>query len=266
MAHPINSTPNNSIETSFLALRRIVRDHGRDVMRKLFDDHVTGLFTKKIVKSCFLCCSEKELTKEHVLPRWVFDNNVDYRFTSDVNQLSQSYMKATLPACFRCNNELLNRIEQYIQKTLLEVDLKKRYYSPAEWGNIIRWLEIIDFKFQVWNISTKFLKHKQSAYIPDFADFSIAFMRDPSVRSITSKARLSLRRMRKKDKRGRFKSLIVGKTKGKTFHYFHTSGQFMHLEIPVNNKFFFYFFEKEHKTDKSAQRESMNIMKQAYNL
>jgi hypothetical protein len=156
---------------------------------------------------------------------------------------------------------LLNNVEKYIQKTLSEVNLKTRYYSEDEWENVIRWLEIIDYKFQVWDLRCNFVRHKKSHYIPDFADFSIAFMRDLSVRSVTTKTRLALKRVGTKDKRGRANSLIVGRTIKKTFHYFHTSGQFMHLELPTYNKGFFYFFEKEFKSDKITLKEAQEIYK-----
>jgi len=255
-----------SIDKTFLELRKIVRTHGKYVMSKLFDDYVTGLITKKRIPSCILCGTEENITKEHILPKWVFESDSKHFFISDVNQLSQHYIRATLPACRSCNTNLLNSIERYIQKTLSQVDLKSQYYSSEEWENIIRWLEIIDYKFQVWDITTNFLKHKKSHYIPDLADFSIAFMRDLSVRSVTSKTRLSLKRLGTKNKKDRANSLIVGKTIKKTFHYFHTSGQFIHLELPTYNKAFFYFVEKKHKSDKAALKEAMKIIKSAYNL
>ena len=254
------------IDQSFLELRKIVRTRGKYVMGKLFDDYLTGLITKKRIPSCFLCGVEKNITKEHILPKWVFQGDSKHFFTTDVNQLNQHYIRATLPACNRCNSELLNSIERYIQKTLSEVDLKNRYYSANEWENIIRWLEIIDYKFQIWDIMTDFLKHKKSHYMPDLADFSIAFMRDFAVRSVTSKTRLALKRIGTKSKTHRANSLIVGKTKKKTFHYFHTLGQFMHLELPTYNKGFFYFFAKQHKSDKAALKEAIKIIKFAYNL
>ena len=253
-----------TVEEKFLKLRIIARKHGKHVMNKLFDDYVTGLFTNKIITSCILCGAEENLTKEHVLPKWVFESNAKHSFTTDINQLSQTYISATLPACRNCNSDLLNSIERYIQKTLSQVDLEKRYYSPEEWENIIRWLEIIDFKFQVWDITTKFLAHKKAGYIPALADFSIAFMRDMSIRSVTSKSRLALKRIATKDKGKRLNSLIVGRTIKKTFHYFHKSGQFIHLEIPTYNKAFFYFYEKEFKTDKTAKKEAMKIINSVY--
>lgn len=253
-----------TVDDKFLDLRRIARKHGKYVMNKLFDDYVTGLITKKIVPSCILCGSEDNLTREHILPKWVFESNAKHFFTTDVNQLPQTYISATLPACRRCNSDLLNSIEQYIQKTLSQVDLQKRYYSSEEWENIIRWLEIIDFKFQVLDIVKKFVAHKKAGYIPALSDFSIAFMRDMSVRSVTSKCRMALKRIATKNKSKRAGSLIVGRTIKKTFHYFHTSGQFIHLELPTYNKGFFYFYEKEFKDDRTTEKEAMKIIRSVY--
>lgn len=253
-----------TVDDKFLRLRLIARKHGKYVMNKLVDDYVTGLVTKKIIPSCILCGVEEDLTKEHVLPKWVFQSNAKHFFTTDVNQLSKAYIRATLPACRNCNSVLLNSIEQYIQKTLSQVDLQKRYYTPEEWENIIRWLEIIDFKFQVLDITSKFVAHKKAGYIPALADFSIAFMRDMSVQSVTSKCRLALKRIATKDKSKRSNSLIVGRTIKKTFHYFHTSGQFLHLEIPTYDKAFFYFYEKEFKNDRTTKKEAIKIIKSVY--
>lgn len=255
-----------AIDSTFRELRRTVRSHGVYVMGKLFDDHLTGLITKKIIPSCFLCGSEMNITKEHVLPKWVFEGSDKHSFVSDINQLSQNYIRATVPACGRCNSELLNGIERYIQDTLATVDLQTRYYTAEEWDNVIRWLEIIDLKFQIWDIMTKFRAHKKVGFVPALADFSIAMTRDLSVRSVTSKARLSLKRVGIKDKSDRANELIVGRTIKKTFHYFHTSGKFMHLELPTYNKGFFYFFTGQHKNDRATLREAKKIIKWAYGV
>lgn len=255
-----------TIDENFLKLRGIVRRHGKFVMRKLFDDYLTGPLTKKIIPSCILCGTEQNITKEHVLPKWVFESNAKHSFTTDVNELSRSYINSTLPACKSCNSILLNGIEKYIQKSLSEVDLINRYYTAEEWDNVIRWLEILDFKFQVLDITTKFRAHKTAGYIPALADLSIAFMRDMSIRLVTSKARLALKRMGTKNKSTRANSLVVGRTIKKTFHYFHKSGQFIHLELPTYNKGFFYFYEKEYKKDKAALKEAKKIIKEVYGV
>ncbi len=252
------------IDSKLLTLRALIRNHGKYVMNKLFDDYVTGPVTKIIVPSCIFCGTENNLTREHVLPKWVFESNPKRSFTIITNQLSQFYVKATLPACRHCNSNLLNSIEKFIQKTLSEVDLKERYYSDEEWETIIRWLEIIDFKFQVFDITQKFIRHKKTEYIPALADLSVAYMRERSIRPVTSKCRLALKRIATKHKDDRLDALIVGRTIKKSFHFFHTSGQFIHLEIPSYNKMFFYFYEKQFKSDKAALKEAKRIIKIVY--
>jgi len=253
-----------SLEDTLLQLRLTARKNGKYVMNKLFDDYFTGHYNKEINSHCILCGSESNLTKEHVLPKWVFENNPKRTFTTDVNKLSQKYIRTTLPMCSTCNSKVLNTLEIYIQKTLEEVDLKTKYYSSENWENIIRWLETIDFKFQLMDITTKFRAHKEAGYIPFLADLSISEMRDFSIRTIKSKARLSLKRISTKNKSNKVNSLIVGTTKIKTFNYFHKSGQFIHLEIPKYNKAFFYFFERDFKNDEYAKKEAMKIIKSVY--
>lgn len=255
------------IDEYLLRLRVIMRNKGKHVMNKLFDDYITGSIEKNIIPSCIICGSEENITKEHVLPKWVFESSSKYSFRTIINQLSQPFIRTTVPACQVCNSELLNSLERYIQKTLAHVDLKKRHYSQDEWENIIRWLEIIDYKFQVSDISTKFVVRKGSKFIPEFSEFSIAFIRDFfSVREVTAKCRLSQRRIAIKNKKKRCNYLIVGKTIEKTFHYFHKSGHFIYLEIPVYNKMFFYFYEKEFKSSKAAMREAKKIIKSVYGI
>ncbi len=251
-------------DNTLLQLRLIARKKGKYVMNKLFNDYLTGHFDKKRTISCILCGSESNLTKEHVLPKWVFENDPNRTFTTDVNQLNQKYIGTTLPMCSTCNTEILNTLELYIQRTISKVDLKTEFYSSENWDNIIRWLETIDFKFQLIDITTKFKAHKEAGYIPFLSDFSIAEMRDSSIRTIKSKARLSLKRISTKNKSVRANSLIVGTTKVKTFNYFHKSGQFIHLEIPKYNKVFFYFFEREFEDDEQTKKEAMKIIKSVY--
>jgi hypothetical protein len=69
-----------TIEEKFLKLRKTVRMHGKYITAKLFDNYVTGPVTKKIIPSNILCGTEKHLTKEHVLPKWVFESNAKHFF------------------------------------------------------------------------------------------------------------------------------------------------------------------------------------------
>ena len=235
-------------------------------MNKFFDDYLKGPFNKEIKASCLLCGSSSVLTREHVMPKWVFESDPSRTFITEVNELPQKYIGTTLPMCSTCNSEILNALERYIQNTLSEVDLKTRYYSPENCVNIIRWLEIIDFKFQLVDITTKFKAHERAGYIPFFADFSIAEMRDISLRTTKFKARLALKRISTKDKTKRINSLIIGKTKTKTFHYFHKYGQFIYLEVPKYSKVFFYFYEREFKGGKKVEKEAVKIIKSVYEI
>lgn len=245
-------------------IRSIARNEGPVVLRKLFHIHFRSNSTE-YSDFCLLCGSESNITREHVLPRWVFENNPNHFFVTDVNQLPHKYIEATVPMCRFCNNEILNKIETYVQKTISKVDLEKVYYSPEEWENIIRWLEIIDFKFQLLDVLKKFKAHKTKGFFPGFSEISIAEMRYIfSIRKIQSNLRSSLKRISQKNKSNRAASLIVGKTKIKTFNYFHTSGDFIHLEIPKYNKAFFYFFERSYKSDVGAKRAATRIIKSVY--
>ena len=134
------------IDKTLLQLRLIARKNGKYIMNKLFSDYLTGHVDKKRTISCLLCGLESNITKEHVLPKWVFENDPTRTFITDVNQLPQKYIGTTLPMCSICNTEILNALELYIQRTISEVDLKTKYYTSENWENIIRWLEIIDFK------------------------------------------------------------------------------------------------------------------------
>lgn len=253
-----------TIESKLLEIRKIAREKGKYVMGKLFDDYLTGMISKKRILSCSFCGNEEIITKEHILPKWVFESNPEKFFVSDVNQLEQKYIKATIPLCVKCNSDLFNSVERKVQKLFSEVDLKKLSYSSEDCLFIIRWLEIIDFKFQVWDLRTEFKRHKKTEYIPFLADFSIAFMRDVSIRTVTAKTRKSLKRIAIKDKSKRISHLLLGNTKNKSLHFFHKSGEFIFIEIPLFNKCFFYFFEKEFKNGLQTKIEALKIIKTFY--
>lgn len=263
MTTPTNRSEDHLIDKTFLELRKIVKTQGKYVMRKLFLDYVTGPYQEKVVPACIICGTHDNITKEHVLPRWIYDNNPRYSFKILVNELNQDFIKATVPACCRCNSELLNNVERYIQQTLSTVDFTSREYSRQEISNIIRWLEIIDYKFHVWQIIAKFIRHKKIHYVSDIADFSIAFMKEGSIRAITSKTRLALKRVATKNKAERINSLFACKTIEKKFAYFHSYGNFVQVQIPSYDKMFFYFIQKKHRSNKTAIKEAVKIINQA---
>lgn len=78
---------------------------------------------------CSFCGSIKNVTKEHVIPRWVFENDPDKFFKTDVNGIRQTYNKTTIPACEVCNSDLLNSLEKYIQQIFTNRDLKVNFFT-----------------------------------------------------------------------------------------------------------------------------------------
>lgn len=52
-----------SIEPKLLEIRKIARENGKYVMRKLFDDYLTGWIDKIRIPSCSFCVAEDNLTK-----------------------------------------------------------------------------------------------------------------------------------------------------------------------------------------------------------
>jgi len=108
------------------------------------------------------CASLKKISKEHVLPRWTFEKSTEQFFTNDINGMSQKYNTTTIPACQDCNNNLLNNLEKYIQQLFKDTDLNETYFSDEEKENIIRWLEVIDYKFEIYNVIKRFNASKKA--------------------------------------------------------------------------------------------------------
>lgn len=149
---------------SDLKLRRIrtaLRRNSKTIIDNIIQNHVQ--LNRKIsdnIELCVFCGSTSNLTKEHVIPRWVFDKSTKGFFITDINGLSQTYNKTTIPACSSCNSDYLNHLEKYTQKSFERIDLKQDGFSQEQHENIIRWLEIIDYKFQILNTIRKFRASK----------------------------------------------------------------------------------------------------------
>jgi hypothetical protein len=63
---------------------------------------------------CFVCGSDENITREHVVPRWAFDKDPGKWFTTTINGLRQTYERCTTPCCGNCNNSILNEIEKAV--------------------------------------------------------------------------------------------------------------------------------------------------------
>src|SRR5690606_36636396 len=116
-----------------------------------------------------------------------------------------------IPVCANCNNNLLGNIERYIISLFEDIDLTKEFFSSEEIQNIIRWLEIIEYKFQLHGIRRKFIKSKNSQYIEYLRDIPLSIMRsdiDYSPNVTIAQIRLAQKRVTQKSKFKNQSSLV----------------------------------------------------------
>ena len=210
------------------------------------------------------CNSSENLTKEHVLPTWTFANSPEKYFETDVNGIKQFYIKATIPACGNCNNNLLGNVEKYISNLFKFTNLNENYFSNDQKQNIIRWLEIIEYKFQVLEVRKKFLASKEKGFIPFLADFSISVLRrsvNYSPVKVIKQIRNSSKRISIKTKLQNVNSLIIFKSKSETFDFFHSIDNFIFLQIPECKIAMFYFLSKTYEQEFDAFNDAMEIIR-----
>jgi hypothetical protein len=146
---------------------------------------------------------------------------------------------------------------------MIEVDLNKRYFTTDELQNFIRWLEIIDYKFQVVGFIRTFKKSETIPYNDYLSKVPIALYRLdlPNHRQILAELRFTLKRIGVKSKSKQINSLVTFKTKNQSFSFFHSYNKFMFIELPKYQKAMFYFYKKEFETNKEAYEEAMKIIK-----
>lgn len=249
-------------------LRVYLGKNAKSIIENLIENHISrNIENQSLSEICIFCGSPKNLTKEHVLPRWTFENSVKRFFTTDINGFNQTYNKTTIPACSTCNTDILNSLEKYIQEIFDSRDIKKSPFSYEELENIIRWLEIIDYKLQILNVRRKFKASKKSGYIPFLADLPLSVLRtsiDYSPSKVITEIRRSQKRVTIKSKLKKINSLVTFKTKNKEFHFFHHMDDFIFLEFPKHQIAVFYFYRKEFDTEVNAHKEAMKIMGKFY--
>ena len=259
-----------TIDKNLKSLRILVRQNSKIIMDHFIQNNISRLTKNngKVVDICMFCGSPDNLTKEHVMPRWAFENSTVKFFNTEVNGIDQTYMKTTIPLCAKCNNNILSSIEKYINKSFSEADPDIRDFTPDEISIIIIWLEIIDFKFEILNARRLFKASKENGFIPYLADFPISVLR-PNVNYSPIKAISEIRRSQKrltvKDKSNNFNSLVIFKTANKTFHFFHTMDEFIFIELPLFKIALFYFYKKTFSTIEDGHVDAMKIIDKVYN-
>jgi hypothetical protein len=256
------------IDSKFRNLRVKIRKNAKSIMADVLLRHVQKLSEKEKskIEICIFCSSHDNITKEHVLPKWTFGKSTETFFTTNINGVDQTYNKSTVPACAECNNNLLAGIESYLITLFKNIDLSKSFFNNDEIQNIIRWLEIIEYKFQILQIRRKFTKAKWGEYLSYLSDIPVSIMREniDSPYQAIAEIRLSQKRLTIKSKTENVNSLVIFKTTNKSFHFFHHLNSFIYLELPEFKIAMFYFYSSQFENAKDGHDEAMKIIEEVY--
>ncbi len=259
-----------NINSKLRNLRKTVRDNSQIIVNHIVHNYINRDKSKAVkpwISKCIFCGSSEKISKEHLLPRWVFEKSTEKFFTNDINWMSQTYNQSTVPACTMCNNDLLGTLEKYILNLFKTTNLERTYFQNEEKENIIRWLEIIDYKFEIYNAIKRFNASKQYWYIPYLADFPLTTLRKngPETPSkVITEIRRTQKRLIFKNKKKNIDSLVIFKTKNKSFHFFHQMDEFIFLELPQCWIALFYFYKKTFENEKDGYTESKEIINKIY--
>lgn len=212
---------------------------------------------------CIFCCSSSNITKEHILPKWVLGNDLQDTMISSVNRQTVIYNKAVVPACSECNNSILAYIEKYIIKVIHNMEALNDC-SSEDACNIIRWLEIIDYKLQVLDCRRKYIKYENSDYDRDWGIFPVAMMRHFFTMSPWKAydwLRNSQRRITVKAKIESINSFVVIKPRISHFYFFNLPNEYIYLSFPMCKIGIFYFFKRRYDYYEDAVAEALDIIK-----
>ena len=216
---------------------------------------------------CLFCYSETLITKEHVFPKWAFENRPEDNFVTKINGLSHNYIKTTIPACATCNNEILSNFEKRIIHLFQHHRLPTEFFEDDELEDIIRWLEILDYKFQVFSLTTTFRAHKKTGTIPFLSDYSISVL-DPNVdyspHKVMTNLRQSLKRISVKSKIWSIDSLVIFKSHNPGPHFFHKNNDYIFVELAHKKIAMFYFYKRYFTDVASARDAALAIIKEHY--
>jgi hypothetical protein len=257
------------IEIKLKNLRVQLRHNSKNIVDGVLNRNVSkseGNFELKEI--CSFCATTSNLTKEHVIPRWVFENCSKKYFKTNINGVEQTYNKTTIPACANCNNDVLANIENHIKSILCNIDLAESFYSLEQIQNIIRWLEIIEYKFQLLEFRRTFKKAKSSEFVAFLKDIPLAVMRE-EIEFSPAAAIAQLRNIQKKitvrSKIKNINSLVIFNTKNKNFHFFHNINDFIFIELPKFQVALFYFYSRTFEDNEQAKDEATKLIKRFYN-
>jgi hypothetical protein len=203
------------------------------------------------------------LTPLHVLPKWMLGDDIQETMTSSVNKQMVTYNKAVIPACSECNNSILASIEKYIINLIHHLEVSDDC-GVEDISNIIRWLEIIDYKLQVLDCRRKYIKYKDSDYDRDWGIFPVSMMRhflSMSPWKAYDWLRNSQRRITVKTKIDGINSFVVLKPRVQHFYFFSQPNEYIYISFPMCRVASFYFFKRRFDFYKDAAAEAIDIIR-----
>lgn len=216
---------------------------------------------------CLFCSSDKNLTKEHILPKWVFERKPNKTFLTTINGLSHKYNQTTLSACSTCNNSLLSKIEKRVLKIFTQHNLPTEYFKLDELTDIIRWMQLLDYKFQAFSLITRFRAVAGQGSTAFLRDYPLSVL-DPNVEyspvKVLQNLRRSFKRIIVKSKIENLNSLVIFKTSNPDIHFFHKNNDFLFLELPRYNIAIIYFYELLFSNAISARNYALELIHQNY--
>lgn len=249
------------INSLFIPLRVNFRKHGSEIAEDIFYRFHPATFNVG-PEICVFCKEQKNLTKEHVLPKWLFQNKKDIGFEIRSNQQSISYLKSVVPACNNCNISILAEIEKKIIFILKNLK-KNKYYDNNDLENIVRWLEILEYKLQVFSNRLKYIKYANESF-SDFGMLPVSWMNhfwEMNPFKALSNLKFVQRNISTKNKSSNLNSLVIFKTKKPHFEFFHQPSEYIFISFPMYNNAIFYFFRRKFKNHKDSHSEAIGIMK-----
>ena len=248
-----------SIQLKLIQFRKKIRKNKKKVIDTIIANHSVDI--------CIICGSPEPLTREHVIPQWVYNRCTKRTFNTTTNGAYQTYNKTTLPACKDCNSNLLGYLERHLKHEFEKIDVSKQEFSQETLELIVLWLETLEYKFQVLDLRRNLNKIKGAEYIPFIGKMPIAMFQGPmdtSPSKVFSNLRSALQVLSVKSKVNRLNSLCVIHTTNKDFHFFHSTNNFIFIELAEFGVAFFYFYKQEFDSYNVAAESAMRIVQENY--
>lgn len=174
---------------------------------------------------CIICGTDKNITKEHLLPKWVFENDVKKSFFISPEDTLYSYRLSYLPCCKTCNSSVLGNFEHHIREILKR---ENKNFTISEKEDIIFWIKYLDFKFKIFGV-------EKACH-----------------RNTKSKSNIGLWDKPRNNPKNFFydlfdlpattNSLIVSEPKQKNFDFFYWKDHYFSITLPQCNVSIIYFF------------------------